>query len=183
MKHLILLTLLLGTALGNHFKLFKRDQVNPENIEEELKLIREEIIEMKFYMYELGERIIIHNGEIIELREKINKETEIISKISDIVDKIEDKKSNQSIGEDIHDPFNSVFSPSNNFSNDYDNLKREVNILKSNSIKYVEKLDLLSFFEIFYQNDPHHYGDLSYLWASYYTFLRFQDPYHNQYQI
>jgi hypothetical protein len=137
--------------------------LNGKSLEDQIKILREEIFEMKYEIYELSGMMIIHNREFREIHEKLDQyQKDIHQRVSDL----EDRNFEKNIQEYTLDPFD---------KDQVEISSHEVNILNLKSIKYVEKMNLLSFFGTFYQNDTQYHGSLSYLWPSYYVFLRIQN--------
>ncbi len=123
---------------------FAQEQITQEqNIPHEIKVLKEEMKEMKHYLHELKEIIDAQNKVISTLTGQMNaQELEITiqkNKISEMNQKIELIKT---------------------LVKEVSSLNNEVEGLKNNSTIYVQKLDLLAFFESL---DPNRVTVLQYL--------------------
>jgi chromosome segregation ATPase len=136
MKHIILLALTILSVLAQE-----------QNIPHDIKVLKQEMKEMKHYLHELKELIQTQNKVIIELNQKVaTQEEELTSqkeKISEMNQKIQ------------------LFNEGSLFQEErIKTLTKEVEGLKKNETIYVQKLDLLAFFESL---DPNRVTDLYYL--------------------
>ena len=135
-QHIILLALIALSALAQE-----------QNIPHDIKVLKEEVKEMKHYLHELKGLMETQNKVIIELNQKIVIQEEELTSQKEWISEMNQKI--QLLNE--RSQFQEVRIKT---------LVNDVEALKRNETIYVQKLDLLAFFESL---DPNRVTDLYYL--------------------
>lgn len=135
-QHIILLIVAILSVLAQE-----------QNIPHDIKVLKEEIKEMKHYLHELKELIDTQNKVIVELTHKVVAQEGELTSQKENISKMNQKMQLLNEG--------SLFQEER-----IKTLSKEVEGLKKNETMYVQKLDLLAFFESL---DPNRVTDLYYL--------------------